>query len=816
MTEYVNISQGWQEELNQLHAHIVRLEEQRDREARERRKEQSESLNAATQHRLQMDRLKRFADDELQQRTADFERIISELQRKIQELEGEMISQRQEITATYDRELRQREHEFNLKSDEMCAVVLSHNLKVNLLCSETEAHRQAQMKAAEALKASEEFSERLKTRLQQKDQEIENITAVKDQRIKELKEEVEQMETKVKETNEENTNKYESLIQTLKECDARLETQCQTHSKQLQKNEKRISKLQGRIKVTAAQLHSIQTEQQGALQQKEKTIKKLCNEIETIRTGWDECVRNASCQMVAKDSEMITLQDRESKARVDLERSREEVERYKQQLCEGLQREKALEQKRVQVELEWQRQCEDVKAKIYLDNEKLIQELTQARDQAKAEQREKEQELQDMNVLLQSVQMERDQAVKGTTPNADPLASEQIRHMQEQNSVLRAVVAQMRQDMEHLGHPTVQTEVQHPGTLDAMSTKGGADAQHAPYLPALPTQPAAVSSNVSHAVNSLKSVSVTEQPSKDLHPEAAVANIMDKNALLHQLREENTFLRQQLSTGLFENVHGTKDNNYPGLRKRLKQAASCIVRLSKDKQHLIELGNRLRAQITTTGQQVTTLPEPEKETSTEKQGEQHDRVSDRLSALEQLQYQLTTQELQYTLRQTDAKQILSGTNKQDPAINGSTENPWNEVRRTTHTAEGHRNKENCALPSQSQGSLETGPQLHTNTSKLQFSSLESLHSLKELWATLDCAKSSSSFSEGNVDQSTKEITGSAGADLQIVVHGVTAPIHSHAPSEVQRKKNPGLTPIKSSNSRRPGPFAKTRNYNIKD
>lgn len=71
--------------------------------------------------------------------------------------------------------------------------------------------------------------------------------------------------------------------------------------------------------------------------------------------------------------------------------------------------------------------------------------------------------------------------------------------MQEQNSVLRAVVAQMRQDMEHLGHPTVQTEVQHPGTLDAMSTKGGADAQHAPYLPALPTQPAAVSSNVSHA-----------------------------------------------------------------------------------------------------------------------------------------------------------------------------------------------------------------------------------------------------------------------------------------------------------------------------
>uniref|UniRef100_A0A3P8WEW5 Uncharacterized protein n=1 Tax=Cynoglossus semilaevis TaxID=244447 RepID=A0A3P8WEW5_CYNSE len=525
-----------------------------------------------------------FADDELQQRTADFERIISELQRKIQELEGEMISQRQEITATYDRELRQREHEFNLKSDEMCAVVLSHNLKVNLLCSETEAHRQAQMKAAEALKASEEFSERLKTRLQQKDQEIENITAVKDQRS-----------APDWTTLEHVVWEYESLIQTLKECDARLETQCQTHSKQLQKNEKRISKLQGRIKVTAAQLHSIQTEQQGWL-------KKM--------TSWDECVRNASCQMVAKDSEMITLQDRESKARVDLERSREEVERYKQQLCEGLQREKALEQKRVQVELEWQRQCEDVKAKIYLDNEKLIQELTQARDQ-------------------------------GTTPNADPLASEQIRHMQEQNSVLRAVVAQMRQDMEHLGHPTVQTEVQHPGTLDAMSTKGGADAQHAPYLPALPTQPAAVSSNVSHAGVDSAFVHFVCQHSS--YFPSRMRSYM--NALLHQLREENTFLRQQLSTGLFENVHGTKDNNYPGLRKRLKQAASCIVRLSKDKQHLIELGNRLRAQITTTGQQGKNKRGNEQYLckSQVEFDAQHDRVSDRLSALEQLQYQLTTQ-----------------------------------------------------------------------------------------------------------------------------------------------------------------------------
>lgn len=36
----------------------------------------------------------------------------------------------QEMTAAFKSEFRQQEHEFNLKMDEMRAVVLSHNLKV--------------------------------------------------------------------------------------------------------------------------------------------------------------------------------------------------------------------------------------------------------------------------------------------------------------------------------------------------------------------------------------------------------------------------------------------------------------------------------------------------------------------------------------------------------------------------------------------------------------------------------------------------------------------------------------------------------------
>lgn len=46
-----------------------------------------------------------------------------------------------------------------------------------------------------------------------------------------------------------------------------------------------------------------------------------------LRTGWDKYIRQVSSEMVVKDTKMITLQERETNLRAELERSREEVER---------------------------------------------------------------------------------------------------------------------------------------------------------------------------------------------------------------------------------------------------------------------------------------------------------------------------------------------------------------------------------------------------------------------------------------------------------------------------------------------------------
>lgn len=67
----------------------------------------------------------------------------------------------------------------------------------------------------------------------------------------------------------------------------------------------------------------------------------------------------------------------------------------------------------------------------------------------------------------------------------DSLASEEIRRLQEQNSALRAVVAQMRKDMEGLGHllvlPHAEAPVQPPYQESSASKGNTAGAVSALY-----------------------------------------------------------------------------------------------------------------------------------------------------------------------------------------------------------------------------------------------------------------------------------------------------------------------------------------------
>ncbi|CAK6981199.1 coiled-coil domain-containing protein 57 isoform X4 [Scomber scombrus] len=299
-------------------------------------------------------------------------------------------------------------------------------------------------------------------------------------------------------------------------------------------------------------------------------------------------------------------------------------------------------------------------------------------------------------------------AKDGHTPKVDYLESEEIHHLKKQNSILRGVVSQMRKEMEGVCHllPHAQAKsqasspqpVQHPVTISNTADTEIAPGRAQSTEISSKSNPAGCLCLEKHAnITALK-----RQEFRVAHMESAPTNIMEQNMLVQQLQDTNLYLWQQqqlasglMSGGLLKKCQGTR--SYPPLlHTRLKQAASHIARLSREKQQLIEMGNCLRAQITTAGLQEPMEPERD---STEKQGDQHDQ----LSALEQLQYQLTTQ--------------------------------------------SSKNKENTSPISQSQSSLDMRPEPHSPLSRSQLPSEESLQPLKELWEILDHELCSSIYSE---------------------------------------------------------------------
>ncbi|RXM33832.1 Fatty acid synthase [Acipenser ruthenus] len=79
---------------------------------------------------MQSSMIRSLKDCDIQQYRQEYEKLKRELERKIQEVEGELALQKQALMVEFDSGMRRREHEFNLRIDEMSNVIFSHELKV--------------------------------------------------------------------------------------------------------------------------------------------------------------------------------------------------------------------------------------------------------------------------------------------------------------------------------------------------------------------------------------------------------------------------------------------------------------------------------------------------------------------------------------------------------------------------------------------------------------------------------------------------------------------------------------------------------------
>ncbi|XP_048871355.1 coiled-coil domain-containing protein 57 isoform X2 [Brienomyrus brachyistius] len=458
-------------EISELRIQIDKLQEAVATEARVREELQLQHKQKLAEHQLRLERVQSMKDREIERHREEYEVLKRELERRIQEVQGELALQKQEFIMEFDNELKRREREFSLRRDEMSSAVYSHELKAGLLSREVDAHAQALKQTEEALKECQGSLQDARRDLQRKEQEMEDVCVVKDARMKDLEDRLSAVEVCRKKEEEVYNRKHEELDRRVRQREAAVASLRDVHCEQLHWAEARARESQAGLDAALEDKRRAESDHAELLRDRDAQLADLRKELDAGRAAWEAHVKQTAKEKVSRDLELQSLGEREAKLRAELQRRTEDVERYRLQLSEGVQREQDLERARLQAELDWQQRMEDAKTQQYQLNEELVKGLMQARDQVTAELREKERELQEMAALLRSVTAEKEQVLRGApgtqatagvdahgpADGAGSFPSEEIQRLQQQNSSLRGAIAQMRKDMESLSEklPTV-------------------------------------------------------------------------------------------------------------------------------------------------------------------------------------------------------------------------------------------------------------------------------------------------------------------------------------------------------------------------
>uniref|UniRef100_A0A8C6XLH8 Coiled-coil domain containing 57 n=1 Tax=Naja naja TaxID=35670 RepID=A0A8C6XLH8_NAJNA len=590
------------ENTNQAEASDLRIQVDKLQQALAQETKKQEALKDQYQrklkeHHLALDQLHSSKDADISHYHEEYENMKQQLERKLQEAEGELALQRQELLVAIDTEIKEREHDFRVKADEMSNLVLSHELKVKLLTKELEALKEAGMKAADSLKVAEAANMELEKQVRCKDWEIKDITAVKDDLESKLAS-VQLGWEKEKETFE---RKHATIDHFAREKEAVIVSMKQAHVEQTHRWKNQIQKLQTNKETLEMKLDQAEYRFVDQLREKESIIEKLECELEELKTNWDSQVAQISKETVSKNLQIQAQQEVVVKMKAEVVALNQDVERYKQQLSLAIEKEESLERAKVQGELEWQQRCENAERNQYHKSEALIQNLSTAREQAIAALKEKEEKLCGLEVLLSTVTLERDQAClqlrllkekQGTVEVSEHFPPADIQTLQQQNNILRSVIAEMRKEMETLNiqaasFDDIKMKIQNAGITNSAVVY---------FLLSLEEEIRRLGKK-SEATDKQKE-NATEAPRKVLVPSLNITRCNNKNPLVKWLQEDSVHPKQQLlSMGAGDGLHQHFRNHGKVIQGRLKEAAKKICYLSKEKQQLLEMVNRLRTEL---------------------------------------------------------------------------------------------------------------------------------------------------------------------------------------------------------------------------
>ncbi|ERE67872.1 coiled-coil domain-containing protein 57 [Cricetulus griseus] len=899
--KHLEETQGKLQRLQEDFVYNLQVLEERDRELERYDVEFTQARRREEAHQAEASELK-IEVAKLKQALTRETRHVEELQHRHQlmlqehhlELEREKCPARgrgsevqeeeeEELLQEFESEIQRKDHEFQLRADDMSNVVLTHELKVKLLNKELQALREAGAQATESLQKAKAEHIQLQRKLQDHALELQSLEAVKDARIKDLEKKLQSVQLARKRAEETFRRKNEELDRQAREKDTLLAAVKGSHAKQLHELEAKMLELQAHCETLEGQLRKAEWIRADDAKEKNALIDKLHEDAAALKAAWDAQITQMSKEAVSKDLQVQKLQEEEAKLKAQVAGFQKDIDRYKQQLSLAVEREQSLERDHVQLGLDWQRRCDDVERDHIQRSEALIRGLTRARDQVSAKLEETEKALHRQETLLKAVSLERDQAMEtlrrhGLLPGQEAqvppqqrdretrkdFPSSEIQRLQEQNAGLRNAVAQMRREMELLsGHlPSAHPE-ECPDANPGAKAAGG---------PALPDHFLALEAEIQNLKHKLEVLEEQRQgvrepvktslPTDDPHPGAAVTDqacialalrkLGDRvhllNLLVTQLKKKSAAYTEQLQReGLTdwrpmvtmdqteftslpqEGAQPPQTLSVPHLQKKLKDAARKIRSLSLEREQLLEMGNRLRAELGHPKGKLTPCTLPPTSESRDPR-ERPETPLDPGLPLKQLQPHSTTQDPRHTTRkcvseylgenQPHSVQVGSKCNIPRGYTAGVASRPAQKQHRVpTETLKSVCQKENRSpkLPPQAQEVPEESDH-HTHRSSSLTSS-----SLQDTWKLLDLGSSLSGVT--SQDDSAAERLAPPGASCLQKVH--QSPVTTQSTFAVKGLKMEAQPKVTHPRPRKAHPAEPTncwqrqrhpriRNYNLKD
>ncbi|KAK3744535.1 hypothetical protein RRG08_056672 [Elysia crispata] len=567
-------------EMSELKIRIDDLKNVINREEKTKDELQANYQRRFREKQAEVDAYKSSKDNEVQSEREEYEQFRRNLHRQLASVQGELETQKRELSTEFESAMKKTEHEFKVQKDELETKVFEHGLKVKLLEKELELTRDSNQKTLNHAEEIESSQRDLEKMLKQKEWELADMTAVKDSQIAELESHLASSESTNKKMHEDFQRKYTEMDRSVREREDLLERTKVGYLEKEQVLQAVNQDLQSKLEDAQIKERQMVWSHQDIVKEKDLKIEKLQEQVQDVKDRWDRHVAEISRSTVERDLELGTAQEEQQRLRRELEQRKDDLDRYKRELKAAAEREEELDRAKVQTELDWQRRCEVLETRQYNMSEELIEKLTSARNEAQALVRERERELHHKVLLIKSLHRERDQLRILLKEHNIPLdsfvkysidmddAEEEMNYLeslQKQNSDLKNLIAQMRSEMESLA-PEVSKPAQSK-SIDRTSVSNPAEEKLEMYKEELEElrsqnkklQDRLKSSKTAAVIGSAMDVSSEKEIMSEVEGNPVMKNhILALNGVIGSLRSEKVELaaavkKQQVRTAYLEN-----------------------------------------------------------------------------------------------------------------------------------------------------------------------------------------------------------------------------------------------------------------------